>query len=118
MHNAAQIPMEAPVATSAAMDLLKTAIAKALELEQLLGQVQTLDHRERYHLRLARAHALSVVDEVTDLVCHAPGESQAADPGSIPESGVYRVLAKTAPPGQRYERSTSSGSSSTSLAAS
>jgi hypothetical protein len=75
-----------PPSEGSTVDVLKRAMAMALELEQLLRNQQALEQREGYRLRLARAHSLSVVDALTELVCRA----QASDVVP-PQSGVYAV---------------------------
>jgi hypothetical protein len=85
MQTAAKISN--PAAVPPSNDFLKRAIAMALELEQLLREDRSLEGREGFRLRLARAQALGVVDALTEVVC------QLAAPLRVPafESGVYSL---------------------------
>jgi hypothetical protein len=75
-----------PTSERSPNDLLKRAMAMALELEQLLRDQQAVEQHEGYRLRLARAHSLSVVDALTELVCRSQTSESVP-----PQSGVYAV---------------------------
>jgi hypothetical protein len=62
-------------------------MSMALELEQLLRSEPVLEQREGFRLRLARAHSLSVVDALTELVCRSPAPESVAPF----QSGVYAL---------------------------
>lgn len=62
---------------------LKRAMSLALELEELLQPNGWADSH-LFRLRLARAHALSAIDSLTDLILQQPI--------STPGSGVYAIV--------------------------
>ena len=78
-----------------AKDLLEQAQALAAQIEELLTQLgREVPESDTYRVRLARAHTLSLLDQLSDLIaprpsrppmrsCAAPGEEDAA-------SGVRR----------------------------
>jgi hypothetical protein len=90
MQSAVHLASSAPEQGSS-VDLLKRAIALALELEQLLRDQHALEQYDDIRLRLARAHSLSVVDALTELVCRPPARESMAHF----ESGVYAVAARS-----------------------
>jgi hypothetical protein len=83
----AQISNQETEEPRSSTDILKRAIAMALEVEQILRRYHGLEEREGFRLRLARAHSLSVVDALTEVVCRKP----ALVPVPALQSGIYSV---------------------------
>jgi len=67
-------------------ELLDRALALGIELEELIERAAR--QGGAFRLRLARAHALSTIDDLRELV----GEQRSREPALPSRSGVYRVL--------------------------